>query len=211
MKEVQNMEQAILDAAERLFLKKGFKATSTIQIAKEAGCNQALVHYYFRTKERLFEGIFQQKIKFFVGALLDVGEEDLPFIEKLERRISSHFEAIRTDPRLPLFFLNELSANPDRIDAIRHVVGDLPERAINRLDKELKAEIKKGKIRPVSVRDLLITMVSLNLMAFMGAPMFKLMTGIGDGQYDDFLDQRKKENVRIVLKSLEPEVESKPV
>ncbi len=205
------MEQAILDAAERLFLKKGFKATSTIQIAKEAGCNQALVHYYFRTKERLFEGIFQQKIKFFVGALLDVGEEDLPFIEKLERRISSHFEAIRTDPRLPLFFLNELSANPDRIDAIRHVVGDLPERAINRLDKELKAEIKKGKIRPVSVRDLLITMVSLNLMAFMGAPMFKLMTGIGDGQYDDFLDQRKKENVRIVLKSLEPEVESKPV
>lgn len=205
------MEQAILDAAERLFLKKGFKATSTIQIAKEAGCNQALVHYYFRTKERLFEGIFQQKIKFFVGALLDVGEEDLPFIEKLERRISSHFEAIRTDPRLPLFFLNELSANPDRIDAIRHVVGDLPERAINRLDKELKTEIKKGKIRPVSVRDLLITMVSLNLMAFMGAPMFKLMTGIGDGQYDDFLDQRKKENVRIVLKSLEPEVESKPV
>ncbi len=105
----------------------------------------------------------------------------------------------------------KLSANPDRIDAIRHVVGDLPERAINRLDKELKAEIKKGKIRPVSVRDLLITMVSLNLMAFMGAPMFKLMTGIGDGQYDDFLDQRKKENVRIVLKSLEPEVESKPV
>ena len=205
------MEQAILDAAERLFLKKGFKATSTTQIAQEAGCNQALVHYYFRTKERLFEGIFQQKIKFFVGALLDVGEEDLPFIEKLERRISSHFEAIRTDPRLPLFFLNELSANPDRIDAIRHVVGDLPERAINRLDKELKAEIKKGKIRPVSVRDLLITMVSLNLMAFMGAPMFKLMTGIGDGQYDDFLDQRKKENVRIVLKSLEPEVESKPV
>ena len=80
MKAVQNMEEAILDAATRLFLQKGFKATSTTEIAREAGCNQALVHYYFRTKERLFEAIFQQKIKFFVGALLDIGEEDLPFL-----------------------------------------------------------------------------------------------------------------------------------
>lgn len=205
------MEQSILDTAEKLFLKKGFKATSTTEIAKEVGCNQALVHYYFRTKERLFEGIFRQKIKYFLGALLDVGKESLPFINKLERRICSHFDAIRTDPRLPLFFLNELSANPDRIKSIRQVVGDLPERAIRQLENELNTEISAGRIRPVPVRDLLMTMVSLNLMVFMGAPMFKLMTGITDREYDDFLDQRRKENVRIVLKSLEPEVESKPV
>lgn len=209
MKTTQNMEEAILDTATRLFLQKGFKATSTTEIAKGAGCNQALVHYYFRTKERLFEAIFQQKIKFFVGALLDIGEEDLPFLNKLEKKILSHFEAIQSNPLLPLFFLNELSANPERIESIKQTVGDLPERAISQLDRELNDAIQNGIIRRVSVKDLLMTIVSLNVMVFMAVPMFMVMTGITQEQYDKFLVKRKHENVRIVLKSLEPEVESK--
>jgi AcrR family transcriptional regulator len=208
MSETLNMEQIILESATELFLKKGFKATSTTEIAKEAGCNQALVHYYYRTKDRLFEAIFQQKIKFFVGALLDIGNEELPFLEKLEKKVLSHFEAIESNPRLPLFFLNELSANPERIETIKEVVGSLPEQAVHQLEIELNAEISKGAIRLVSVRDLLMTIVSLNIMAFMGAPMFKVMTGISEEEYRKFLSQRKMENVRIVLKSLEPDVES---
>ncbi len=199
----------ILESATELFLQKGYKATSTTEIAKEAGCNQALVHYYFRTKERLFEAIFQQKIKYFVGALLDIGKEDLPFLTKLEKKIISHFEAIESDPRLPLFFLGELSTNPDRIETIKQAVGDLPERAVSQLEGELNAAIEKGVIRRVSVKDLLMTIVSLNVMAFMAVPMFMVMTGITEKEYDKFLVQRKHENVRIVLKSLEPEVESK--
>ena len=66
----QNMEEAILEKATSLFLEKGFEATSTSEIARSVGCNQALVHYYYRTKERLFERIFQKKIKFLLGSLL---------------------------------------------------------------------------------------------------------------------------------------------
>ena len=211
MKEVQSMEEAILDTATRLFLQKGFKATSTTEIAREVGCNQALVHYYFRTKERLFEAIFQKKIKFFVGALIEIGNEDLPFLVKLEKKIISHFEAIESAPRLPLFFLNELSANPERLDSIRTAVGDLPERAIGQLERELQAEIDTGTVRQISVKDLLMTIVSLNIMAFMAAPMFKIMTGINDLEYKTFLRERKAENVRIVMKSLEPEVKPNTV
>lgn len=208
MNNVLSMEQTILESATELFLKKGFKATSTTEIAKEAGCNQALVHYYYRTKDRLFEAIFQQKIKFFVSALLDIGKEDLPFLQKLEKKVISHFEAIEADPRLPLFFLTELNVNPDRIETIKHAVGNLPQQAVDQLEAELNSEIEKGVIRPISVGDLLMTIVSLNIMAFMGAPMFKVMTGISDKEYQKFLKQRKMENVRLVLKSLEPEVES---
>jgi len=60
------MEQLIVETAERLFLEKGFAMTSTTEIAKEIGCNQALVHYYFRTKAKLFEAIFEKKIKLFI-------------------------------------------------------------------------------------------------------------------------------------------------
>lgn len=208
MSQILNMEQTILETATELFLRKGFKATSTTEIAKEAGCNQALVHYYYRTKDRLFEAIFQQKVKYFIGALLDIGMAELPFLEKLEKKVISHFEAIESNPRLPLFFLNELSANPDRIETIKQAVGNLPQQAVDQLEAELNSEIEKGIIRPISVGDLLMTIVSLNIMAFMGAPMFKVMTGISDKEYQKFLKQRKMENVRLVLKSLEPEVES---
>lgn len=208
MSQILNMEQTILETATELFLRKGFKATSTTEIAKEAGCNQALVHYYYRTKDRLFEAIFQQKVKYFIGALLDIGKAELPFLEKLEKKVISHFEAIESNPRLPLFFLNELSANPDRIETIKQAVGNLPQQAVDQLEAELNSEIEKGVIRPISVGDLLMTIVSLNIMAFMGAPMFKVMTGISDKEYQKFLKQRKMENVRLVLKSLEPEVES---
>ncbi len=121
-----NMEEAILNAAKKLFLEKGFRGTSTTEIAKEVGCNQALVHYYFRTKDRLFEAIFNKKIKFFIEALLKVDSEDLPYEEKLAKKIESHFEAIREDPRLPLFFFNELSTNPTRIHEMRERLGELP-------------------------------------------------------------------------------------
>jgi len=206
MSDNQNMEEAILQAATRLFLEKGFKATSTTEIAKQAGCNQALVHYYYRTKDRLFEAIFQKKLKFFVGALLEIENEDVPYQEKLSRKIESHFEAIKTDPKLPLFFFSELSSNPKRIEAIKVAIGDLPDMALKQMDVELQVEIKKGTVRPMAVRDLLMTIVSLNLMVFIGEPMFKIMTKQNDEEYGRFLEHRKKENVRIILNSLKPDL-----
>lgn len=205
MSDNQNMEEAILNAATKLFLEKGFKSTSTTEIAKKAGCNQALVHYYYRTKDRLFEAIFQNKVKFFIGALLGVENENLPYQEKLANKIESHFEAIKTDPKLPLFFFNELSTNPKRIEAIKTSIGDLPDLAFSKMDSELQVEIKKGAVRPIEIRDLLMTIVSLNLFVFIGEPMFKIMTKQSDEAYSKFLEHRKKENVRIVLNSLKPD------
>ncbi|MGB5322274.1 TetR/AcrR family transcriptional regulator, partial [Lutimonas sp.] len=179
-----NMEQAILESATQLFLKKGFKATSTTEIAKEAGCNQALVHYYFRTKERLFEAIFEKKLKFFVGSLLDIGNSELPFYEKLTKKVESHFEAIRNDPRLPLFFFSELSSNPGRVEAIKEAVGEIPAKALEQMDRELQQEIAEGRVRQTTIRDLLLTIVSMNIMVFLGAPMIKIMMGLSDEAYE---------------------------
>ena len=95
--ETEPMEQAILRAAERLFLDKGFALTSTTEIAREAGCNQALVHYYFRTKENLFEKIFEQKIRMLISNIFSIDREGGTFEEKLRRKIEAHFE-IRKSP-----------------------------------------------------------------------------------------------------------------
>ena len=200
----QNMEQAILETATKLFLEKGFRSTSTTEIAREVGCNQALVHYYYRTKERLFEAIFEKKIKFFIGSLLKIDHEDIPFEKKLARKIESHCDAIKEEPKLPLFFFNEASSNPSRLQQLRDKLGELPDLVVNQMKNELEAEIKKGNIRPMTIYDLLMSIVSLNIVAFIAEPIFKTITKISDEEYLKILERRKKENVHIILNSLKP-------
>jgi len=199
-----NMEEAILKAATRLFLDKGFKATSTTEIAREVGCNQALVHYYYRTKERLFEAIFEKKMKFFVGSLLKIENEDIPFEAKLIRKIESHFDAIQEDPKLPLFLFNEVNSNPVRAKQIRSKLDDLPERVFIQMKTDLDAEIAAGNIRQITIYDLLLTIVSLNIMVFIAEPMFKTITRLSDDDFAKLREKRKKENVRIIMNSLKP-------
>lgn len=200
----QNMEQAILEAATELFLEKGFKATSTTEIAKEAGCNQALVHYYYRTKDRLFEAIFEKKMKFFIGSLLEISQKNIPFKEKLTRKIESHFDAIQEDPKLPLFLFNEVNSNPARLKQLRDKLEDLPEKVFTQMKSELEVEIAAGNIRQITIYDLLLTIVSLNIMVFIAEPMFKTITRLSDDDFLKLKERRKKENVHIILNSLKP-------
>ena len=200
----KNMEQAILNAATKLFIEKGFQATSTTEIAKEAGCNQALVHYYFRTKDRLFTAIFEKKMKFFVMSLLQISDENIPFEEKLAKKIETHFDLISEEPRFPLFFFTELATNPDRRVMLKESLGTFPEMIVSQFQKELQEEIDKGNVRPMSVFDLLMTIVSLNITGFIIEPVFKAITNVSDDAYRKLLQHRKKENIRLILKSLQP-------
>ena len=204
MNNEQNMEQTILKAATRLFLEKGFSATTTTEIAKEAGCNQALVHYYYRTKDKLFAAIFEHKMKNFITNLLQISEEQIPFEEKLTRKIESHFDIIMEDPKFPLFFFAELSANPKRLEILKQMLGDKPQVIVKQFQEELKNEIDAGRIRPISVFDLLMTIVSLNIVGFILEPVFKMITNISDEDYQKLLGRRKREHVHIVLQSLKP-------
>jgi TetR/AcrR family transcriptional regulator len=200
----QNMEQAILKSATRLFLERGFKATSTTEIAKAAGCNQALVHYYYRTKDRLFEAIFEKKMKFFISSLLQIESEDLPFLEKLAKRIESHFDAIIEDPQLPQFLFTEINSNPKRLEQLREKLSELPAEVFQKIQSEVETEVAAGNIRPISVYDLLLTIVSLNIMVFIAGPMFSAITRISEEDFIKLRERRKKEHVHIIISSLKP-------
>ena len=142
-----NTEQSILETAERLFLRKGYAMTSTTEIAREVGCNQALVHYYFRTKDKLFEAIFEKKVRLFVSTLLLVTNEEVSFEEKLRKRIEAHFEIIRANPRIPFLFFNELNTNPERLKAFIEKIREIPKSVIDKIGDELQSEIQKELIR----------------------------------------------------------------
>jgi len=197
-----NMESIILETAERLFLEKGFAMTSTTEIAKEAGCNQALVHYYFRTKEKLFETVFSKKAELIFSTFLQIEDEALSFEEKLKRKIEVHFELLRANPQLPFLMLNELTTNPKRILAIKEKIRSLPESVFARIDRELKEEIQSGRIRQIELIDLMMAVISLNMAMFLAKPIMSVLVGVGEEEYERMLERRKEENVRIIINSL---------
>ena len=181
--ETEPMEQAILRAAERLFLDKGFALTSTTEIAREAGCNQALVHYYFRTKENLFEKIFE---------------------EKLRRKIEAHFEILKKNPKIPFLVINEITTNPERIASLRDSIGELPLSVYATFEQDLQKEIAQGRVRETNALDLMFSALSLNLATFLVRPVLQNILGLTDEAMDGFLEHRKEENVKIILQSLKP-------
>ncbi len=200
----QDMEAKILEAADNLFSERGFAMTSTTEIAKEAGCNQALVHYYFRTKDRLFEAIFELKLKLFVKAFLKIGSEDLPFEEKLKRKIEAHFDILSANQRLPFLVFNELLTNPERVKGIRTRIIPFALEAYEQFDQELKAAIAKGEIRPITPLDLILNVISINVSTFIAAPVIRSVMGLDDKAFAELVTHRRAETVETILRSLRP-------
>ena len=200
-----SMEQSILDAAEKLFLEKGFAAASTTQIAKEVGCNQALVHYYFRTKDNLFNRIFEKKFGDFFQVIFDTTQlEQLDFKQKIRHICESHFDLLNKNPKIPMLILNELSRRPDHIELLREKLHVLPEKLFELMEKDLQTEVDAGRIRKVSFMDVVMTMISLNVSIFTLLPVAAQALQINAEQQNMILAHRRSENVEIILRYLQP-------
>jgi len=200
-----SMEEKILEAAETLFMEKGFAMTSTTEIAKVAGCNQALVHYYYRTKDRLFEAIFIKKATLFISTILEISDRNDSFQQKLTKKIEAHYDMLVKNQHLPFLLLNEFNTNPKRIHSIKEQLQEGPKKAFKAFNEELTKEIAAGKVRPIEAMDLIFTILSLNLSSFLLKPVFQLVSGKTDSEYTTYLEKRKKEIVRIILNSIKPD------
>ena len=195
-----SMEQVILETAERLFLEKGFTATSTTQIAKAVGCNQALVHYYFRTKDNLFNTIFEQKFKMlFENLYASQNFGNIPFPEKVKHAVESHFDLLTKNPKLPLLVATELARLPENLKNLRNKLQAVPFELFTKLSKELEQEIAEGRVRKVELMDIIITMVTLNAGLFMLLPIANGILQLDDDQTKELLAHRREENVQVIL------------
>ena len=200
----QSMESIILETTERLFLDKGFALTSTTEIAREAGCNQALVHYYFRTKEQLFIRIFEEKIKIFAGAFFSIDEKPGTFLEKLTRKIEAHFDIIAQNPKIPFLIINEITTNPQRIKALHKSIGEYPASIIRKVNEELEEAIAQGEVRPITVLDLILTVLSLNVLPQLLRPILEEVMPLPPEEVQKLIARRKEENVKLIINSLRP-------
>ena len=200
--EEKNTEQAILKAAEELFLEQGFEQTTTKQIAQQAGCNQALVHYYFRTKDNLFVQIFEEKAKFIATHFLDINLTAQTLEERISQMVEVHFELFRKNPRLVPFLLKEVLSDPVRVAPILDKIKQYMVKIFGKIDEALHEEIEKGAARPVSTLNVILTLVSLDMAPFIIAPVLQRVLDLTDEQLDEQLDKRKPEVVEILLRQI---------
>jgi len=200
-----NKEQLILEVAEKLFIEKGYAGTKTMEIAEYAGINHALLHYYFRSKENLFNRIFEQKVSYLIENFSLTFDRDLSFFEKIKSGIEAHFDFLSKNPKLPFFILREILADKNRKSFILKNILPVGNELHQKIKTAIRKEIKKGVIRPVNINDLLFNIVSLNVFAFVLAQIFFDMDSEQDNKkLNMFLEERKKNNVKLILKSLKP-------
>ena len=199
----KNTEQIILEAAEKLFLDKGYAATKTTEIAQEAGINHAMLHYYFRTKENLFNKIFENKVQYFLSSFSTTFSQELPLREKIKLGVETHFDFIGTNPKLPMFIMREIVSNKEKREFILQFIQQeiIPKASVtlNELTQAIKDEVEKGNIQAVNPIDIILNIASLNVFAYITGQVFFDTDEVGLKAY---LEQRKKNNVEVILRSI---------
>lgn len=198
----KNMENQILDAAEKLFIEQGFAKTTTAQIARVAGCNQALVHYYYRTKNNLFEKIFEEKLRLLQTSLLTPEIAAVSFEAKIVMMVDTYFDFVSKNRYLFPFILTEISSNPERLQTVINNLQNNSRTIVENLDAEIKSEVEKGNIRPISTSNFILTFLSLNITPFILSPIFQGILNISSIENENQLDVRKQEITEILLSRL---------
>ena len=203
MKPEKNNEQLILEAAEVEFLEKGYKNTATTAIAKRAGVTHAMLHYYFRTKENLFQRIFLQKIQMLSKIFEDIWGKELPFTETLRLFIEEQFNFIAKNPQLPRFILNEITANKDNRDLLLEVVAPKASAIFQKVNELFNNEIAAGRARPITFPNLIMNIIAINVSVFIALPVLEEIFPLTNhNALTNLLNERRESNVQFILNAL---------
>ncbi|MDD3406270.1 MAG: hypothetical protein PHH23_08395 [Paludibacteraceae bacterium] len=162
-----------------------------------------MVHYYFRTKENLFQQIFIVKIELFLKTFM-IEENEGDFFTKMERRIGLYFDMLSNNRKLPFLILNELVLSKERRDFIREnfIKNEGRQQIYYMFDKEIQNEIIKGTIRPIETFDLLINVVSLTIFTFLSLPIVGDVLEKNKEEKNEYILHRKKEVIDLIIRGI---------
>lgn len=202
-------EERILEAARVVFVRRGTAGARMQEIAAEAGVNQALLHYYFRSKERLAEAVFRQVAGRVLPSVFAILGSDVPLEEKVEGVVALYLDAFTTSPFLPGYLLSELHHHPERAKQLfTSVTGTPPEQfaapIVRKLAAQIRARVREGTLRPIAAEQFAINLLSLCVFPFAARPFLEPAFGLDDAGFARFIEQRKRELPGFFLNALRP-------
>ncbi len=199
MKKDLSTEDKILNAAKKVFLAKGMDGARMQDIADEAGINKALLHYYFRSKDKLFEQIFTEVASAFLPRISAILESDVTLFEKIESFCNEYISQEIKTPYVAIFILNEINRQPKTF--LKKALGN-NKPPVSKLRAQIEKEIKAGNIKPIAPLQLLMNVLSLCIFPFLASPMIQLVASIDSKQFNDMMEQRKKEVPKLIIRSI---------
>ncbi|MBW8769863.1 MAG: TetR family transcriptional regulator [Gemmatimonadetes bacterium] len=202
-------ETRILDAAHVVFTRRGTAGARMAEIAREAGVNHALVHYYFRTKQRLAEAVFRRAAGQLFPAMLAVFASDLPIEEKVRRIVSAQVDMLLENRYLPGYLLAELNHYPERaellLSSIAGAAADVVRpRLFGKLAEQLDAAARAGTLRPITPQAFVLNLVSMVVYPFAARPFVMAIMGLDDARFTAMMQARKTELPDFYLAALRP-------
>lgn len=196
------VKERILNVARELFITHGYNATSVRDIAKAADTNVAMVNYYFSSKYNLFEIIFSDAINVLFSRVIKVLNSDKPISELIASWIDSYYETLMEYPQIPIFILNAISQNPERL--VAKINEFEPYNLYVKISERLEVEARKGTIRETPSLDFLLNILSLCVFPFMFGSMATKVAGKTLEDYNEVLEEHKKYVIDFVINALKP-------
>ena len=195
----ENTEQQILDAAKAIFQEKGMNGARMQEIADKAGINKAMLHYYYRSKQLLFEAVFKKAFALLAPQLNAILNDDSSIQDKIRNFTTDYISFILKHPYLPTFVIQELNRNPAFILKIQE------NEAFPNLDKfnaQVAKEVDAGLLKPIDGNQLFVHIVSLNIFPFVATPLINGFLKLSDKEFKALMEQRKKEVSEFIINSI---------
>ncbi len=164
-------EDKILEAAKNVFVTKGMEGARMQEIADEAGINKALLHYYFRSKERLFEAIFAEIIKFAFPKISRIIASEEGIISKIEQFVDAYLDILMKHPFIPGFIMKELSRDPSALLKMVMKFGLNPQIVFNQIEEAMN----RGEIIRMDPRHLAVNVISMCVFPFAARPILNFV------------------------------------
>lgn len=194
-----NTEYKILEAAKNIFQAKGMDGARMQEIADEAKINKAMLHYYYRSKQLLFEAVFKNAFVLLAPQLNAILNDNSSIEEKVKNFTSNYISFIIKHPYLPAFIIQELNRNPEFILKLKGNKG-FPN--LDTFKKQVDEEVKKGIIKPISAEQLFINIMALNIFPFVAKPLIMAFTNTDNKDYKQLMEDRKTEVANFIINSI---------
>jgi TetR/AcrR family transcriptional regulator len=205
----ERTETRILEAAHAVFVRRGTAGARMQEIAQEAGVNQALLHYYFRSKDRLAEAVFRRAAAELLPRVIAVLSSDAPLEDKVSQVVELELAHLLRAPFLPGYLISELHHRPERVPQLVSALtgltpGAISSKVFTKLRAQIATQVEAGAMRAITPDQFVVNLLSLCVFPFAARPMLMALLGIDLKGFERFIDRRRLELVPFFLKALRP-------
>lgn len=188
--EFNAIEAKILDAAKEMFIEKGFAETSMSGIAAKVGINRPVLHYYFRTKEKMFDAVFGGIIQYIVPKIQNIIQnKDVPVAKRISEVVDTYYKLYEENPYIPMFIITEMHRNTDFMVQTIQSLGIMD--SFDKVVESLQEEMAQGKLKSVPIKMVFLSFFGLLTFPFLSKDLSMRLILDKDESFEELINEWK--------------------